>query len=217
MPTPQLLGTLFATACAKNPHVNVLVFPNQAGSVETCDYSQLEADVAAWVNLLRSRSVSSGDRVAAISPKVPHHFRFFYACWCLGAIAVPICESLGAVEMQFIIKDSEPTLILTDPELVEKVTENAGAIPVLDWNKMPVGRPDQDTLRDIYKEDLDAVAALIYTSGSTGMPKGVMLTHRNLWVNAWSALEFFASTKRIASCLCSRTGTRTPSFARSVV
>ena len=128
--------------------------------------------------VLPPTDVKVGDRVVAIAPKSPLHFSFFYACWKLGLIAVPVCESLGDLEMSFIIRDSDPVFILVDAGFDAKVKANAGDIPVIDWQTIPVHA--EAGKKNVPNTDipLDSVATLIYTSGSTGMPKGVMLTHR---------------------------------------
>ena len=164
-------------------------------------YAQLHADVIAWANYLKAKGVERGDRVAAISSKSPNHYRFFYACWQLGAIAVPVCETLGNDEMSFILKDCSPKVVLAADNYLAKAKENAGEIPVVDWDKLPMGSAEDAAAvkpvpcaYDNAQEALDSIAVLIYTSGSTGMPKGVMLTHENIWWNMTIALEFFHVT-----------------------
>ena len=155
-------------------------------------YRQLYADVMAWADYFRAHGIGKGDRVVMISPKCPQHFRFFYACFHLGAIAVPVCESLGDKEMSFIIADSEPKMVLADKAYLAKATANAEGITVVCLNDLPFNAPLDTPQTDPEEMDLDAVAVLIYTSGSTGMPKGVMLTQKNVLANAYNALILFS-------------------------
>ncbi len=203
---PKHLIEVFSDSCLAVPRRIVLTTSDGRQFTDTT-YAQLYGEVRSWAQYLRDKhGVKAGDRVAAIASKHPNHFRFAYACWLLGAIAVPICESLGDDEMAFVIADCEPTVILAEKGFVKKAAANAGAIPVIDWSEIPVRQFQLEPLHHIQENvdaALDSVAVLIYTSGSTGKPKGVMLTHRNLWWNIWSALQCFSvhSNDRIMSLL----------------
>ncbi|MBP5301134.1 MAG: AMP-binding protein [Victivallales bacterium] len=194
---PIHLSQVFEQACAKYTSLVAIRASTGKDFVDTT-YAQLHADVQAWTQFLASQGIGRGDRVAAISSKSPNHYRFFYACWRLGAIAVPICETLGNEEMSFILKDCSPKLVLAADNYLAKARETAGEIPVVDWEKLPVNTPQAPAAPqpvpccfDDPAEALSSIAVLIYTSGSTGMPKGVMLTHENIWWNMTIALEFF--------------------------
>ena len=170
-------------------------------SLKDVSYGRLHADVCLWASFLQGRGVKAGDRVAAISAKSDNHFRFFYACWRIGAIAVPVCESLGNEEMSFVLKDCEPTLVLASETYLKKAQENAGGIPVVEWGTLPLAAED-DASKPFEaapglpfatrEEAMESIAVLIYTSGSTGLPKGVMLSHGNIWWNMMNALECFS-------------------------
>ncbi len=145
-------------------------------------------EVERWADFLANQGVGEGDRVAFTTPKSPNQHFAFFATWWLGAIAVPVSESLAELEMAFILRDSEPSVILVDETMdakVRSITDEAAKrvfrfeVPRAHTGSRPepVGRPVEST------------AALIYTSGSTGMPKGVMLSHRNFLVNGISALD----------------------------
>lgn len=187
MPQPLNLGIEFFQSFQRHPNVTALVYPN-GRELEKRTFAEIGREIAAWADFLRQKGIKPGDRVAAISPKCPNHYRFLYACWSIGAIAVPICENLSPQEMSFIIKDCSPSLILTDAAFLAKVQANAESLECLDWQQIPLTGQSPLSPVDI---NIDEVAALIYTSGSTGLPKGVMLTHRNLWMNIWSALNFY--------------------------
>jgi long-chain acyl-CoA synthetase len=197
------LGRMIEERCRTYAGNAFLCYPAD-DSLVRISYREFLGDVVRWAAALKSRGIEPGDRVGIITPKSPHQVRAFYACWWLGAIAVPICEGLGDLEMGFIIRDSEPAVILIDESMADKVAANCGDIPLATFGALTEDSaglpPDAVACRET---DEDAIAALIYTSGSTGMPKGVMLTHRNFYVNASSTLDVlrFDPCDRIISLL----------------
>ena len=198
------LGQLFFEWTQKYLENIALVQLNDKNELATVTYRQLKADADALCNFLQENGIQKGDRVAMIASKCMFHPRFFYACWTIGAIAVPICETLGDKEMSFIINDSDPKVIITDKALNAKVTANANGRKIVCLDDIPDGGSRQGSAPLNGMEfSPDEIAALIYTSGSTGMPKGVMLSHRNLSANAMDIPEIFQLHKqeRIISLL----------------
>ncbi|MBR6059773.1 MAG: AMP-binding protein [Victivallales bacterium] len=202
--TNKNLGQLFSNWTQKYSNNCALVQLDDHNEMFMVSYRQLKADTDALCNFLKENNIQQGDRVAMIAAKCMFHPRFFYACWTLGAIAVPICETLGNKEMGFIIGDSDPKLIITDKGLTAKVTANANGRKTVCLDDIPDGASLQNAAplpgMDFSPEE---IAALIYTSGSTGMPKGVMLSHKNLCSNALDIPELFQLHKqeRIISLL----------------
>ncbi len=198
------LGQLFFEWTQKYLENVALVQLNDKNELATVTYRQLKADADALCSFLQENGIQKGDRVAMIASKCMFHPRFFYACWTIGAIAVPICETLGDKEMSFIINDSDPKVIITDKALNAKVTANANGRKIVCLDDIPDGGSRQGAAPLNGMEfSPDEIAALIYTSGSTGMPKGVMLSHRNLSANAMDIPEIFQLRKqeRIISLL----------------
>lgn len=198
------LGQLFFEWTQKYLENVALVQLNDKNELATVTYRQLKADADALCSFLQENGIQKGDRVAMIASKCMFHPRFFYACWTIGAIAVPICETLGDKEMSFIINDSDPKVIITDKALNAKVTANANGRKIVCLDDIPDGGSRQGAAPINGMEfSPDEIAALIYTSGSTGMPKGVMLSHRNLSANAMDIPEIFQLRKqeRIISLL----------------
>ena len=198
------LGQLFFEWTQKYLENVALVQLNDKNELTTVTYRQLKADADALCSFLQENGIQKGDRVAMIASKCMFHPRFFYACWTIGAIAVTICGTLGDKEMSFIINDSDPKVIITDKALNAKVTANANGRKIVCLDDIPDGGSRQGSAPLNGMEfSPDEIAALIYTSGSTGMPKGVMLSHRNLSANAMDIPEIFQLRKqeRIISLL----------------
>ncbi|MBR4674027.1 MAG: AMP-binding protein [Victivallales bacterium] len=184
------LGQYFDEWCARKPELPALMTMENDGLLKI-SYAQLHADAMAWAAFLAEKGVKKGDRVAFIGTKNLRHFYFFYACWNLGAIAVPVCETLGDPEMSFVLKDCAPTLVIADKQFLKKATANAGEIPVIPLDELPFKAPLDTKPLPPADVDIDAISVLIYTSGSTGMPKGVMLSHKNIYTNAYWALDAY--------------------------
>ncbi len=196
------LGRYFTEWCEQHPDATALMTIDKDNVLKT-SYRQLFADVMAWAAFLKEKGIVSGDRVVFISTKGVSHSRFFFACWHIGAIAVPVCETLGDSEMSFIIKDCEAKIVIADKPFVKKATVNAGGIPVIGLDELPFNVPLETPKAELAECELDSIAVLIYTSGSTGMPKGVMLSHKNLYTNAFWALNSYrlSTNDRLISIL----------------
>ena len=140
--------------------------------------------VISWQGALIENNIKKGDRVAIISEKCPDQLIAFYSIWSLGAIVVPVNESLGSKEIEFILSDSNPSLTLTSSKFFNSTKKLVTS--VINFNSFE----DKKGKYKIIDVDKDDVAALIYTSGSTGNPKGVMSTHDNFIVNATTAADY---------------------------
>lgn len=141
---------------------------------------------------LASLGVRKGDRVAMISEKCYEMPIMFFAIWKCNAVAVPVCETLTEESQAFILKNAQAKLALTSDRFRGRIDRLAEWVDCVDkvisykeLMSMEVDQPPQNG--DPRPEDL---AILVYTSGSTGHPKGVMLSHNNMTVNARDAILF---------------------------
>ena len=167
----------------------------------TLSYAELGTRVDALAHRLIELGAAPGDRVAVLLPNGLAYLESYFAAAGAGLILVPLNTRLTATELGFILRDSGSTLLLADPALADlacaalseapevgrivwagAIPEQRGGAPGTTWPE-PTGRRFAAVTTP-----MDGVAHLYYTSGTTGPPKGVMLTHRNVWVHAMAAI-----------------------------
>jgi len=159
---------------------------------------QFVAKVHSVTAALRSWGISRGDRVSILSENRHEWVVADFACFLLGAVAVPIYTTLTAEQTCHMLRDSGARAIFvsTDRHLekVFSVLESTAVEKVVVMDDVTDSRalrmselmrsPGNDDLvllgRKTQSSDL---ATIIYTSGTTGVPKGVMLTHGNMTAN----------------------------------
>ncbi|AMX82602.1 long-chain fatty acid--CoA ligase [Geobacillus subterraneus] len=175
--------------------------PYAALIFEGKEYTNVECDARSsqLAHTLIELGVRPGDRVVVTMPNSPEVVIAFSGVVKAGAVVVPVLPLLQAQEIHYIFRDCSPKVVLTAEMLLGKVREAARDLPrspsvlTLEPSNSPHSlwtRMEQapSTLPEVAVADNDA-AALLYTSGTTGQPKGVVLTHRNLYANAEAAAE----------------------------
>jgi fatty-acyl-CoA synthase len=159
--------------------------PDQpAESWGTISYRELAARARAFGAALDRLGVGPGERVAIVSHNAARFVAALYGTCCAGRILVPINFRLHAHEIAYIVEHAGAKVLLVDAELEASLS----AIPCAHRFALGEGSDAQLFLNGGAPADVaideDDVATLNYTSGTTARPKGVMLTHRNLWMNA---------------------------------
>jgi long-chain acyl-CoA synthetase len=135
---------------------------------------------------LEAHGVAPGDRVALLGLNTIDFVEAYYGILARGAVVVPVAPMLMPDEIAFLLADSGATLALVADDLagvVEAGAREAG-VPVLRLGD-PAARADAPAPTRAAREPLDP-AVLFYTSGTTGRPKGAVLTHFNLVMNAFT-------------------------------
>ena len=156
---------------------------------------------------LRGLGLAPGDRVAILSENRPEWAIADYACLTARLADVPVYPTLPADQVAHVLRDSGSTAIfVSTPEQAEKIREIRGQLPALRTvisfaDPKPAGvdmtfaeleakgrAADSAEAAARWKAEAlqvkpDDLATLIYTSGTTGAPKGVMLTHDNIYSN----------------------------------
>jgi acyl-CoA synthetase (AMP-forming)/AMP-acid ligase II len=159
--------------------------PDQpAESWDTIDFREMARRARAMAAGLDAMGIGAGERVAMVSHNSARLLTALFGVSGSGRVLVPINFRLVADEVRYIVEHSGSRLLLVDPEL-------ADALASVDCERTLVIGADSDAeMMEFdatpaeWEPDEDATATINYTSGTTARPKGVQLTHRNIWLNA---------------------------------
>ncbi len=155
--------------------------------------------VARLASVLKAQGVQPGDRVAMLGLNSDHYVVFLYATWWAGAVVNPVNIRWSAKEIAYSLDDCDTRVLLVD-EHFHAATAGLQSLSrslrtLVHWGNgpAPVGALDGPALEaqalpvsDALRSG-DDLAAVMYTGGTTGRPKGVMLSHANLYSNVLSA------------------------------
>jgi fatty-acyl-CoA synthase len=139
--------------------------------------------------------IGVGERVAIVSQNSARLLTSFFAVSGSGRVLVPVNFRLSRDEVDYIVTHSGARVLLVDPELTDGLSGiGADHTFVLGSDDDLYAPPG--AVPEPWHADESAVATINYTSGTTARPKGVELTHRNLWVNAMTFGLHVAATDR---------------------
>ncbi len=165
--------------------VGVVDEPDQpAESWGEVTYARMAELARAQAAGLDELGVGHGERVAIVSHNSARLLTAFFGVSSHGRVLVPINFRLNVNEVGYIVEHSGATVLLVDPELADTFAS------VRAKHTFVLGTPSEAELYrfgvppEPWEYDEDATATINYTSGTTARPKGVQLTHRNLWINA---------------------------------
>jgi acyl-CoA ligase (AMP-forming) (exosortase A-associated) len=171
--TVVFVDDILSSAASTRPDKTALIDPNSQIS-----YEDLNRLVNLGVTNLKTMQIAPNSRVAVRAEKTIHTVAAFFSVWRAGAILVPLNPGLKGNQVDYILNDCHASLI-SDVLALFKQQEPA--------------RPELVTIeQDRHQEN--APACILYTSGSTGMPKGVVLSHRNLVAGAISVASYLENT-----------------------
>ncbi len=187
-------GMLLETAAAM-PARPAIVEGEQSRS-----YEELARDALAIAAGLREDGVQPGDRVAIHLRRGATAAAAYFGALASGAVAVIVNEQLQPRQIEHILNHSGAVAMIAEEELAGRLDRplETGA-RTLDGAGLLGGRPVDEAVQ---REGGD-VAQIIYTSGSTGLPKGVTLSHSNVWAGMQAVTAYLEITAedRIASLL----------------
>lgn len=147
-----------------------------------------------WSSALRGLGVERGERVAYIAPNTHTHLEGYYAVPQMGAVIVPLNYRLLPSDWAYMINHSGSRVLCVHEDYVEKIDTIRDQIPGVEhFIALDGGRPGWKSYEELLEAASpefdrpeiaeDDLLAINYTSGTTSDPKGVMITHRNAWVN----------------------------------
>lgn len=161
---------------------------------ETLSFRELDVRASRVASALAAHGVGLGDRVAIIARNGPTQFELFFGCAKAGAICLPINWRLAPREIAGILGDSTPALLIVEEALQGLLAETLTPLATILLSEYPAWRdaesPDDPGTLPAPQSPL----LILYTSGTTGLPKGVVLSHRNLSFLAQMAHELWDMT-----------------------
>jgi fatty-acyl-CoA synthase len=164
-------------------------------------YGQLAERVSKLAGALRKMGVQKGDRVAFLSLNCHRFLEAYYAVPEAGAIFVPVNTRLTPGELAYILNDAGVSVLFFEEAFLETVEKLQAEVPslktVVQLDAVPrhtswlSPKNYEEHLAeaapyhaDLFSIDENSVAEMFYTSGTTAKPKGVMLSHRNVYLHA---------------------------------
>jgi acyl-CoA synthetase (AMP-forming)/AMP-acid ligase II len=170
--------------------------------------------IARLAGALRQLGIEDGGRVAILAHSSHRYLEYYYATLWAGGIIVPLSTRLPAAALAELVDDAGARILLADDALAETAlalqrqagvlrhvlhavpgTAPAGMLPYEEV--LAHGPPIADAMRGG-----EEVAGIFYTGGTTGRPKGVMLTHANLFANAMNGIAYLPYDDRTVHLHC---------------
>jgi fatty-acyl-CoA synthase len=167
-------------------------------------YSQFAERAWRFAGALRKAGVKKGDRVAFLTLNCHRLLEAYFGVLEAGAVLLPLNIRLAPDELTYILNDSEATTLFLEEgftDLADSFRQRLDSVksyfylsgkPRAPW-LMPQNYDEILAAATVYRPDVmefdeNAVAELFYTSGTSANPKGVMLTHRNIYLHALTSL-----------------------------
>jgi len=203
MGTPNMASYL-ENSSILHPDKAALIFEDQG----QWTFRQVDEVTNQIANGLIDLGVKKGDRVTLFLPNCAEAIFFYFGIMKIGAIVNPLNMMLKHKEFEYIVGDCEPTILVAATEIASEPLKVLAGAKTTIKRVIMVGGSKEGTISfndwltkypktwDLQKADENQVAAVLYTSGTTGKPKGVMLTHKNLWTNAMHTASWAQTSYR---------------------
>ena len=182
-------------------------FPGKVGVVcgeQRFTYGQFAERCGRLAGALITAGAKPGDRIAFLSTNCHRLLEAYYGVLEAGCVLLPLNIRLAPQELAFVLNDAQARFLFSEIAFVPLAESLRAAVPSIETIVLLDGQPQASWLApqnyesllaasppfecDFTQIDEDSVAELFYTSGSSDRPKGVMLTHRNIYLHALSVL-----------------------------
>lgn len=183
----------------------------EKGAYRNISWKEMEEHIRLFARGLLALGLRRGEKVALMAPNCPEWAYVDLAILSCGAVTVPVYHTEGLSTLLHIVKDSGSRfLFIHSPLLTAEIAEHWEEIPQVERVVLLEG--ETDTPEILSREDFlkgagsvaageldrmlaqgeeDDIASIVYTSGTTGLPKGVVLTHRNILSNIEACCRLF--------------------------
>ena len=154
-------------------------------------YEDMHRESGRYARLLQAMGVRPGDRIAVQVEKSPACLFLYFGCLRAGAVYLPLNTAYLDHELQYFCEDAEPRLVVCSSGSESRFESIGMTTRTLDADgsgSLPAALGDEVEFETTDRAD-DDIAVILYTSGTTGRPKGAMISHGNLAVNALTLFE----------------------------
>jgi len=174
-------------------------------------YAQMEERVNRLANALADLGYKKGDRLTILADNTYKYMEVYFAAGKAGMSVTPLNFRLSDREIAYIVNDSEATLFLVGEGYEERVQNFKSELKgIKQWISLDNEKDGYLFYENILKDaspddpwidvDENEMAILMYTGGTTGLPKGVMLSHRNLMTAAYGCILVCGFTREDVTC-----------------
>src|SRR5437868_1092416 len=184
------------------------VYPEQIAVIDgesRWSYAQFLDRCDRWSAVLQRLGVRAGDRVAYLAPNTHAQLESFYAVPQLGAVLVPLNFRLTADDFLYLINHSGARVVCAHRDYLETINNVRSHLACVEHFVALTGEANdwlnyeallQATSAEFVRPEIHETDLLTinYTSGTTARPKGVMITHRNAWMNSIGTLLYVPMT-----------------------
>ncbi|MDX6229011.1 MAG: long-chain acyl-CoA synthetase [Frankiales bacterium] len=183
------IASLLAESALRRPDKTAVIC-----ETTSVTYGQLWDQARRYATVLRERGVGPGDRVGMLMPNIPQFPMTYYGVLALGAVVVPIHSLLKAEEVAFVLSDAAVSVLVCAAPLLGEGAPGAKLADIPLLSVLDGGDPGIERL-DLLAQEVEPVASYVqreasddavflYTSGTTGQPKGAVMSHLNMLMNA---------------------------------
>jgi long-chain acyl-CoA synthetase len=149
---------------------------------QVLDHAALAERAERVAGALAGLALARGDRVAVLAANCHRYVELYFGVPGAGMVLLPLNIRLAAAELQGIVGEARPRVLITDRDPGALADEVERVVTFDEWDELVARSPRDELGAGVAEDDL---AVLYFTGGTTGRPKGVMLSHRNLVANSF--------------------------------